>query len=333
MHRTSKIWRRWLDRAVERCLAWRRTLARWLWLPSHVYRVRARHVIIDGDIESLQHFLNEGGRGAAACVDDAGSPLLVRVACDGRALTGEDQALAMARLLLARGAKVDAADAIGRTALFYAASWKTPRLIELLLAAGADPSVGCRYGITPLQVALGTCRSANVLALLRGGVSADQRDGLGRHALHLAVSHGHAPLLNYLLLPAPDGLGVNVNVYDDEKLTPLAFIFGVDIPRFPNYDGLAVAARLLRAGIALSDFELHRLLQYAHLVYCHELCEALVERGLEPVMLDSLTAWQGIHGECSSIAPYLNSRRARRAARAALENLDNIKPLEGSFGD
>ena len=47
--------------------------------------------------------------------------------------------LEIVRLLLRRGARVDAADFRDRTALMYAAHWGDPVIVEELLAAGADP--------------------------------------------------------------------------------------------------------------------------------------------------------------------------------------------------
>lgn len=68
-------------------------------------------------------------------------------------LDGRDE---LAALLLARGASVAARDADGRTALHHAAlvDRGDSRLLERLLAAGADPRAKANDGATPLSLAL-----------------------------------------------------------------------------------------------------------------------------------------------------------------------------------
>lgn len=87
----------------------------------------------------------QGGEPALVWAADYGTPNVVKA-------------------LLARGAKVDARDKLGRTALHYAA-WNgevTRENVRLLLNAGADVNARDHAGLTPLMVARG---SANIRML------------------------------------------------------------------------------------------------------------------------------------------------------------------------
>ena len=65
----------------------------------------------------------------------------------------EETNLAAIELLVARGAKLDAVDEQGSTALALAAEMGFHEAVELLLAARADPNVCDRAGLTALDVA------------------------------------------------------------------------------------------------------------------------------------------------------------------------------------
>ena len=61
----------------------------------------------------------------------------------------------MARLLIARGAKVDAVDKKGMTPLLYAASidFGDSRMIDLLIKSGANKQARTKEGLTALDLA------------------------------------------------------------------------------------------------------------------------------------------------------------------------------------
>ena len=56
------------------------------------------------------------------------------------------------KLLIAAGAKVNARDNNGRTALFYAHMYNSPEIEILLLKAGADTEITDRRGQTYMDV-------------------------------------------------------------------------------------------------------------------------------------------------------------------------------------
>lgn len=59
--------------------------------------------------------------------------------------------LATRQWLLSEGAPVEARDASGWTALFHASTWHKPRVVRLLLEAGADVNTRDNGGRTPLM--------------------------------------------------------------------------------------------------------------------------------------------------------------------------------------
>jgi len=103
---------------------------------------------------------------------------------DGELLSAAEQERpGLIRLLLAHGASPDAADAMGWTALHYAARYGPALSVQLLLDSGANPNSCELCGRTPVFFA----RKPQVLqALLDGGAGADVADNEG----HWAYAYG-----------------------------------------------------------------------------------------------------------------------------------------------
>jgi ankyrin repeat protein len=117
---------------------------------------------------------------------------------------------AQLRLLLQAGAKVDARDNDGSTALLLAARAGRQRCAQLLLQAGADANAANRLGWTPLMEVAGlplppaAKRVALLLLLLEGGADPARRSPAAGTALIQAARSGHRPSVVALLRPAPD---------------------------------------------------------------------------------------------------------------------------------
>lgn len=102
----------------------------------------------------------------------------------------------IAKSLIARGARVEAANRRGGRPLHYAAdghpaspNWDPAaqaETIAVLLAAGADPNAADKSGTTPLHRAVRTRSAAAVQALLAGGADPSQDNGRGSTPLKLA---------------------------------------------------------------------------------------------------------------------------------------------------
>lgn len=105
------------------------------------------------------------------------------------AAAGETDAIR--RLAAALGARLDARDARGRTALAVAAASGQDLAVRLLLALGASPTAADSGGRLPLhQLAHapgdGAARAAHAaVALLQGGAPIDAADAAGQTALHV----------------------------------------------------------------------------------------------------------------------------------------------------
>ncbi|MER6601654.1 ankyrin repeat domain-containing protein [Streptomyces parvus] len=115
---------------------------------------------------------------------------------------------------LRAGARAEASDEEGTTALYTAAVQDRPEMVRLLLAAGADPNraSGPEAGDLPLCGAACGGHTEVVEALLSAGAQPDLREEFGFTALRWAVGLGHAPTVEALLaagadplLPGPQG--------------------------------------------------------------------------------------------------------------------------------
>ncbi|MBI5258351.1 MAG: ankyrin repeat domain-containing protein [Burkholderiales bacterium] len=146
----------------------------------------------------------------------------------------------VAQLLLDKGANVNARDGNGWTALHHAANQgnvEVVRLlvgvIRLLLDKGADINASDGNGRAPLHYAAFRGHADVVRLLLNKGANVNARDGNGWTALHDAANYGQAAAVQLLL-----DKGGSSNARSNDGRTPL----GIAAAR-----GYAPAAALLRA--------------------------------------------------------------------------------------
>lgn len=104
----------------------------------------------------------------------------------------------------------------GWTSLLYASAQGYPRIVQLLLDAGANPDIGNIHGITPLMYGarygnIDVCR-----ILLENGANTDLQDMYGITALMVATSLGHADVVDMLL-----DIGVNTAIKNRDDMTAL----------------------------------------------------------------------------------------------------------------
>ena len=93
---------------------------------------------------------------------------------------------------------VDAADALGWTALMHAADAGRDAAVQLLLDAGSDLELKNAEEVAPLHLAARSGRTRVVQHLLDAGANFQVRDAAGRTPLFLAIDGGHADVIEVL---------------------------------------------------------------------------------------------------------------------------------------
>ena len=158
--------------------------------------------------------------------DTAGeSPLILAAATDyGNGAGGETRdRLAIAELLLAGGADVNAQDNEYASALSLAVNNNSPAMVKLILAHQPKVDILDKDGCTPLQRTLQQQRADIAAMLLDAGANPDARyprssgSWTGLSAIEVAVITANKPLVQLLLAHK-----ANPNAQDDSGSTPLS---------------------------------------------------------------------------------------------------------------
>lgn len=116
---------------------------------------------------------------------------------------------AVCNILDSENADIDAATAIGTTALIRAASSGHVDLVKLLISRGADPMKANWYG-TALHCAAEAGQCESIRLLLDSGMNIDLRDTFGRTPLHCASDQRHVLAMELLL-----DMGADPNARDN----------------------------------------------------------------------------------------------------------------------
>jgi ankyrin repeat protein len=130
------------------------------------------------------------------------------------------------KLLLDRGAKINAKTKQGRTALTWA-SWRgMTDTIKALLAAGADVNTRDQWGSSPLSFAVSKGRIQTVVVLLDAGAKPNlHHTETGQTPLIDAVVRGYIDIVRLLI-----DRGANVNEQDREGRKPADWARRVNRP-------------------------------------------------------------------------------------------------------
>jgi ankyrin repeat protein len=130
---------------------------------------------------------------------------------------GQERSVPLARLLIQRGADIEAKD--GRysyTVLYEAISHLNYEIAALLLAHGADPNAVIKWGDTPLNFAIRRSNAKMVNLLVTHGAAVDGRDGNGNTPLLFALQ-----CLNCSVVPVLLAHGADAGAHNEGGVTPL----------------------------------------------------------------------------------------------------------------
>jgi ankyrin repeat protein len=106
--------------------------------------------------------------------------------------------------LIAAGADVNAADALGTTPLMWAARYGDAAMVERLLKAGAKPQAQNVFGVTPMSEAALIGSEPVIRELLKAGVDPDSPNPEGETALMLVVRTGQLGAAEVLIEAGAD---------------------------------------------------------------------------------------------------------------------------------
>jgi uncharacterized protein len=117
----------------------------------------------------------------------------------------------LAEVLLAHKAPADTVDATGKSVIVYAAARGATRIVEMLLNAGVDPNRRYSADLTALMWAAGHADNApreegvrTVKLLIERGATIDLADDRGRTALMIAAGLDHGAIAQALLAAGAD---------------------------------------------------------------------------------------------------------------------------------
>ncbi|MBU0617074.1 MAG: ankyrin repeat domain-containing protein [Planctomycetes bacterium] len=163
-----------------------------------------------GRVELVQRLLTSGA-GANLKNLRGASPLHV-IATDGqRTPPAQAARKAIAGLLLAAGADVDAADGEGMTALHVGLARQRDELVAALIEGGADVHLRDANGRTPLYYAALSNNSKAIALLVEKKADVDLADKAGNTALHAAALRCRCKAIELLLKSGANVAAPNQN--------------------------------------------------------------------------------------------------------------------------
>ncbi|KAI6755752.1 unnamed protein product [Fusarium graminearum] len=172
------------------------------------------------------------------------------------------------RLLLEKGADIEAKDKTGWTALLIAATFSNHETLKLLLEKGADIEAKDKYGWTALLIAARFSKHKILELLLEKGADIEAKDEDGRTALNKAALVGNSLAVDLLLEK-----GADIEAKDEDGRTALTAAALVG-------NSLAVDLLLEKgANIEAKDKTGKTALLIATISSEHEILELLLEKG------------------------------------------------------
>jgi hypothetical protein len=109
----------------------------------------------------------------------------------------DDEGVAIARMLVDRGANIEHKNIHGITALSYACKASSAAMVELLLARKANVNASDNTGRTPLMLACNNCMAGEAIIpmLIKAGADPLKKDNDGDTSLYYAFAHGGVAIM------------------------------------------------------------------------------------------------------------------------------------------
>lgn len=123
------------------------------------------------------------------------------------------------KLLIKYGAKMEASDITGLTALSYYAKTRNTAAISALLKVGVDPSIRGKFGATPLMGAAKGRDLGVVKQLVSAGADITASDQHGNGVLHSAARNGDVAMIDYFI-----GKGLSIDTKNKYGIPPLSIM-------------------------------------------------------------------------------------------------------------
>jgi ankyrin repeat protein len=202
---------------------WLRLRDRFIWRPIRTISAPTALLVVLGTDE--QHYYRQENVPLVKALLNAGAEVNVKDGTYGRPpliWAAEARKRNTSRVLLERGARINARDDNGDTALHAAALYADPALVDLLLSYDASVNVKNGIGQTPLHNAARHGQPAIIRLLLRHGSDINAGDGMGLPPIFEAVSYNQTECVKELLLHHPQ-----LNTKDFDGNTPLKYAEGI----------------------------------------------------------------------------------------------------------
>ena len=136
------------------------------------------------------------------CIDSEGNTMLIKAFSKEEFRVGKEinpsHNEAIVRALLARGAKINAKNNEGESAVYMAAKWESPLLKELI-EAGANLNQQDSLGDTALHVVCRHRREDIARLLVRKGANYKLKNKKGKTAMDVAIENGLADVLDLMV--------------------------------------------------------------------------------------------------------------------------------------
>ena len=185
---------------------------------SGVPNANHNRIFVSSELQQLRNILSDSSQSAIDKVteflDNGGDPNQEFIR--GIRLLHETTNVEIAKLLISRGANVNATDYLNRTPLHYATKEKATKVAEVLISNGADIDAKTTKGWTPLFDA-SRWESFEIMdMLLKAGADVTKTDSNGNTPLHIAVSFYRIAITKKVL-----EIGVPINTQNKKGQTAL----------------------------------------------------------------------------------------------------------------